>query len=220
LIVGSPSYGKGTIQRVFPLDTTASDQTINSPNGFVKITIGKFYRLDGHTAQWHGVKPDVYLPDAFDALEIREKFEINSLPADTAKQNNYYKPLQPLPGKELELASNQRISASAGFKEVKQTIQKYADFFKNKSEIIPLKVEAFEKWRTAHEFSNKEKQNENLVAAPLFTVANHQYESQRLQSNAYAGEVNSIVIKNLQQDIYVEEAFRILSDFIQKTTPK
>jgi hypothetical protein len=55
------------------------------------------------------------------------------------------------------------------------------------------------------------------TAGNLFTTTNHAYELQRLQNNTYASEVNSIVVKNLQQDIYIEETFRILTDLIQYT---
>lgn len=220
IIVGSPSYGKGTIQQFFPMDTTAGSRTANAPLGFVKITTGKFYRLGGGTAQWNGVVPDVYLPDAFEVLENREKFELNSLPADSIKGNNYYKALAALPAKELAQISKQRLSANPGFAEVKKSIEQYKKILNNKQHTIPLKPEGFDRWRKEYDLINSEEEEKTEATSTLFNVANHAYELQRLANNAYAGEVNSVIIKNLQQDIYIEEAFQILSDLIQKTTPK
>lgn len=216
IVVGSPSYGKATIQQMFPLDTTAGDRMTNSAFGFAKITIGKFYRLDGGSAQWNGVVPHVYLPDAFDAIDIKEKFMHYALSSDTVKANTYYKPLQPLPAKELEQLSSQRTANNTEFADVKTWIKQYANW--NKQDMtVPLKPEAFEKWRSQYkeDVMSKEK-GPNTI----FTAINHQYELERLKNNTYAAEVNDIVIKNLQQDIYIKEAFQILSDLVQRSTPK
>jgi carboxyl-terminal processing protease len=220
VVVGSSSFGKATMQQVFAMDTTAGSRMVNAPFGFVKITLGKLYRLDGGTAQLNGVKPDVYLPDAFDVMDNREKDMPNVLAADTIKRNSYYKPLPPLPLKELEQASNQRIATLPEFVALKHSIQQFAAFYKSKQQVIPLKLEAFEKWRAQNDVAMMQGDQNDGKASTLYAVANHQFESQRLQNNVYAGEINSVVVKNLQQDMYIEEVYRIVSDLIQRTTLK
>ena len=94
VIVGSNTYGKATMQEMFPLDTMPVKRITGDEKGdMVKITTGKLYRINGQTAQLKGVTPDVAMPDAFDGLEIGERFEKFSLIADSVKRNNYYKPL-------------------------------------------------------------------------------------------------------------------------------
>lgn len=71
LIVGSQSYGKGTVQDV----TALSD-------GQLKLTISKFYRVSGDSTQHRGVIPDIELPSIYNRDEIGESERENALPWD------------------------------------------------------------------------------------------------------------------------------------------
>src|SRR5690606_37775990 len=53
LIIGTPTFGKGTVQRF---------QDLSAEMGALKITIQKFYRINGTTTQLKGVVPDVIIP--------------------------------------------------------------------------------------------------------------------------------------------------------------
>lgn len=68
VVIGRNSYGKATMQKMFPLDTVQANTT-DCPYGFVKVTTAKLYRINGETIQQNGVQPDVALPDVFDGLE-------------------------------------------------------------------------------------------------------------------------------------------------------
>jgi carboxyl-terminal processing protease len=203
------------------MDTTASeDRPVNSPFGAVKITVGKLYRLNGTTAQLHGVQPDVRLPDAFDNADAREKNYPFALPADTIKRNTYYKPLASLPVSDLAAASAARVNGSEAFQAIRTGIQKMAAFVQNKNSAIPLKIDAYEKWRIQNEELMKGGSSENEKASTHFAVANHQYEDRRLQTNGYAAEINRYFIEMIKKDVYLEEAFRVVADLIQKTSIK
>jgi carboxyl-terminal processing protease len=217
VIAGSRSYGKGSMQQIYTLDTTTNDRTASSAAGFAKITMGKFFRLNGTTVQLKGVEPDIILPDAFDAVDRRESSVSQILPSDTIKKNNYYQPLKSLPVAELKQASAQRIAVDPGFVEVQKWIKLYRDFNSLKMHTVPLKAELFEKWRAQYEIEGSHLAEKPAAASQLFKVSNHKYESQLIQNNPYAKEINLSVIKNLEQDIYIEESFRILSDLMQKT---
>lgn len=219
VVVGSPSYGKATMQQIFPMDTTAGNRMVNNPFGFVKITVGKLYRLDGNTAQKKGVQPDVPLPDAFDVVDGREQHQPHVLPADIIKGNSYYKPLSPLPVSELAAASTARIAGNAAFARVKKDIQKIAAFHQTVSQEVPLQVPLFEKWRLQNDALMTEGLSSQSAASAQFAVLNHQFETRRLQNNAYAGEINNIQLEGLKKDIYLEETYRIVADLIQKIKP-
>jgi carboxyl-terminal processing protease len=74
VIMGSQTYGKGTVQQVFTLDDKISPSFNNlKPLGSVKITISKFYRINGGTTQKDGVMPDVLMPDPYQYLYEKEK---------------------------------------------------------------------------------------------------------------------------------------------------
>jgi carboxyl-terminal processing protease len=61
IIVGDRSFGKGTVQSLIRL-----------PEGQLKITESKFYRISGESTQHRGVVPDITFPSLFDAEEIGE----------------------------------------------------------------------------------------------------------------------------------------------------
>jgi len=61
LIVGSQTFGKGTVQSVRPLN-----------HGQLKITQAKFYRISGASTQHQGVIPDVVIPDTYDPSQVGE----------------------------------------------------------------------------------------------------------------------------------------------------
>jgi C-terminal processing peptidase-1. Serine peptidase. MEROPS family S41A len=71
LIVGSQSFGKGTVQSVTPL-----------LEGKLKITESKFYRVSGESTQHRGVIPDIALPLLIDSDEVGESAYDNALPWD------------------------------------------------------------------------------------------------------------------------------------------
>jgi carboxyl-terminal processing protease len=219
VIVGSTSFGKATMQQILPLDTTAGDRMVPSPLGYLKVTTGKLYRLTGNTAQLKGVQPDVLLPDAYDILDSREQSLPQALPADTVKRNEYYKPLPALPIATLAQLSEQRVKASAGFSTILQSMQQLSNQMRSPTQTVPLRADAFEKWRRQYD-SAMEMNTGKGTSHAHFAVANHQYDMQRLQSNTYANEMNTLFIKRLQEDLYLEEAFRILTDLIQYTSIK
>lgn len=71
LIVGSQSYGKGTVQDVTGLSS-----------GQLKLTTAKFYRVSGDSTQHRGVLPDIAFPSAYDPDEVGEDQQDHALPWD------------------------------------------------------------------------------------------------------------------------------------------
>lgn len=222
VIIGSNSYGKATMQEMFALDTITS-KTVTGAEKYdiVKITTGKLYRVTGQTAQLNGVSPDVKIPDAFDGLEIGERFEQFVLPADSAKRNNYYKPLPYLPVKELASRSTARINANSDFQLIKKIIDEQQKAMQATTRTIPLKAELFEKWMQENELKIDAMKGEGKSAIN-YTVENHAAEKQLLLNNQYAKERNAVWLKNLADNIYIQEAFQVVTDLInlQQAIPK
>ncbi|MGH8028978.1 MAG: carboxy terminal-processing peptidase [Arenimonas sp.] len=79
LIIGEPTFGKGTVQNLINLDRWP---TKTGPQyGQVKLTIAQFFRVDGDTTQHAGVVPEVQFPVSVDASEFGESTYDNALPA-------------------------------------------------------------------------------------------------------------------------------------------
>ena len=71
LVVGSQTFGKGTVQAVRPLN-----------HGQLKITQSKFYRVSGGSTQHKGVMPDLAIPSRVDTTRIGEDALDHALPWD------------------------------------------------------------------------------------------------------------------------------------------
>lgn len=87
LIMGEPSFGKGTVQTVASLDQVA--RNASPVYGELKMTIAQFFRVDGGTTQLRGVTPDIgYLQSDNDALFGESTFD-NALPWTRIKAADY-----------------------------------------------------------------------------------------------------------------------------------
>lgn len=71
IIIGSQTFGKGTVQTLIPLK-----------RGQLKITQAKFYRVSGQSTQHQGVIPDISIPEIYDTDRIGESALEDALPWD------------------------------------------------------------------------------------------------------------------------------------------
>ncbi len=87
LIIGEQTYGKGTVQNLIDLNRIIrnSDHKL----GQVKLTIAKFYRINGESTQHLGVIPDIQFPTTIDPKEYGESAEPSSLPWDQIDSTKY-----------------------------------------------------------------------------------------------------------------------------------
>ncbi|RYY67216.1 MAG: hypothetical protein EOO12_01795 [Chitinophagaceae bacterium] len=214
VIVGSNSYGKATMQQVFPLDSLLEAQSSAKPEaGFVKVTLGKLYRLTGNTCQLQGVQPDIALPDAFSFLKQGERYAGNALPADTARRNGYYKALPELPLATLLASSSRRWNSDTALRSLQAALRRSEELFTAKTIEVPLRPDAFESWRARTE--GGEDPFGASASDGSLQVLNHQWEQQRLLGDPYAREINDILLRHLRRDRYLEETYRITCDLIQ-----
>jgi carboxyl-terminal processing protease len=87
VIVGEPSFGKGTVQTVVDLDQIVRN---SKPEfGELKVTIAQFFRVNGGTTQLRGVTPDISLPGLTDPTSFGETSYDNALPWAQVKPANY-----------------------------------------------------------------------------------------------------------------------------------
>ncbi|MGI9323068.1 MAG: carboxy terminal-processing peptidase, partial [Pseudomonadales bacterium] len=61
IIIGSQTFGKGTVQQLLPLN-----------RGQLKLTQAKFYRISGDSTQHKGIIPDILYPPSYDPESIGE----------------------------------------------------------------------------------------------------------------------------------------------------
>ena len=90
LIIGEQTYGKGTVQNLIDLNRLMPGS--DNKFGQVKLTIAKYYRIDGGSTQHKGVIPDIKYPTPFgDSKEYGESSEPSALPWDQIAPTEYQK---------------------------------------------------------------------------------------------------------------------------------
>ena len=81
VIIGAATFGKGTVQTTAPLS--------QEDYGAFKLTISKFYRVDGGSTQQKGVIPDLILPDGRETGKYHEGDQPYAMPWDKVVNANY-----------------------------------------------------------------------------------------------------------------------------------
>jgi carboxyl-terminal processing protease len=124
VIVGEQTYGKGTVQNLIDLNRVSRNST--NKFGQLKLTIAKYYRINGGSTQRLGVIPDITFPSYTDPQEFGESSQISALPWDKINPANYklvsnLSELLPL----LLSSSEKRRSNDPEFQYLKEDIQKY-----------------------------------------------------------------------------------------------
>lgn len=216
ILVGSRTFGKATAQNIVSLDPGNKDITEISDEslGYASITLSRIYRVTGTTAQGNGVIPDVILPDVLDSLDIFEASLPLALAPDSIEKNAYYRPLPPLPLKMLREESACRVDTSDFFRRLKE-FSAWLPHHTMEKKQIPLTWPAYTKTlaERIEKYSDAEAQMSAYTVS--FSILNHESDVNRMQIDAFMKYVNERWIKNLSTDIYLDEAFHILCDYIK-----
>jgi len=210
VVGGEFSHGKGTVQAVVDLDGYISPMAKSfSPLGALKMTIQKFYRVNGSSTQYKGVTPDIILPDQFSHLESGEKFLDYSIPWGEVKSVKYDKWKQKYDIKKLRASSQDRVKNNKKFKQLLDSIKWYKER-KDKTSQSLLAID-FEKdrklIRERAESYKKEEENKELFVKDL--SINTKDEAQKAKFEDFS--------KRLKKDAIIEESMFIINDMLKVT---
>lgn len=130
IVVGDrTTHGKGTVQNVMPV-TQPGFFRRSEPRGALKLTISKFYRVNGDSTQNKGVVSDVVLPSILNHRDIGEDSLDNALEFDRIPRANY----MPFTGyysdsivKNLGQQSQARLAADEDFQKLNKNIARYVE---------------------------------------------------------------------------------------------
>jgi carboxyl-terminal processing protease len=141
LIIGDTStFGKGTVQNLTdlaPLVWPASATATNAP-GEAKITIRKFYRINGSSTQLRGVVPDIVLPDVWSySQDVGEDSLPDAMPWDTVSAADYTTVNDVRPYlTSLKKISDEQVATNQDFQYVRQEIAEVEKVQSQKTETL------------------------------------------------------------------------------------
>ena len=214
VIVGTPTFGKGTVQQFFELDEALPSQfDPYKPFGALKLTIQKFYRINGGTTQLRGVTPDVILPDAYSFLEFGEKEQDYPLPFDEIAPARYKPWTQSkLNMSTIQANSKNRVAGNESFKIIKESGERLKKQSDNTTRSLSLKKYMEEERKS--ETANKQME-EAQKKIPVLNVSRMKTDLQAIAGDTAKMARNKDFMKSLQKDIYVEEAVAIIKNDIK-----
>ncbi|MDI9339034.1 MAG: S41 family peptidase [Sediminibacterium sp.] len=220
LIVGSRTFGKGTAQVVLPLDTSLLlTHKEKDASDFIKVTTGKFYRLNGGSHQATGVIPDIEWPsNPLFAMHTENK-EAYYLKGDSISKKVTYTPLPAIPTEPLTKLSNERLSQSLRIKQMSHYMSLLYNFQLKPGQVV-LKWENYKAFdqemaNTYRDFENKLKPNPLIVKCMINT-----FDKELSEVSEYTKEFNQRVKEAVEEDPFIEETFFIMRDYIKTINNK
>ena len=216
IIVGSSStYGKGTVQRTIALDPEADnplgDKTADDL-GTVKITLQKFYRINGGTTQLKGVVPDVVIPDRYEFFKSREKDNEAALSWDEIAKAQYQPWRTNYSATAVINAANAQINTNNTFNQLKQQI-KWLDEHNDKEFTLNLKQYRDEQ----SEMKLAYKKLDSLFKLPTpLSIANNKVETVAIGTDADKVKRNKQFLDRLKGDLYVNETIKLMNNMINQ----
>ncbi|PJE80282.1 Tail-specific protease [invertebrate metagenome] len=205
LVVGSQTYGKGTVQTIQPLRN----------GGQLKLTMAKFYRISGKSTQNKGVLPDILFPSLYDGRDIGENTLLDALPWDTIASvpHRSYGNLKPYLTK-LKSAHDKRVEKNPDFiylKEIKDYMSRYENIEKVSlnEKTRKIQIETMRSQRLAIENRLRKAKGE-----PLLNNLDELDEKAEEAKNKKDDEKQK---EKDKPDAFMEEAGMIFMDFMDMT---
>lgn len=212
IIVGTKTHGKSSAQVMLPLNED------DSGLGFSKLTVEKFYRPTGKSNQSIGIIPDIALPSLYSNLKTEESYLDYALSNDSVKVL-----LKPTPAKLLEIKkvktlSNKRVLNSNRFKNISIANNKLIKNYINKNIKYPLTLEFvyndIDNYKKIWELLYEKTSKDSLKIQLKNTASTNEI----IQYNDSEKKNNDTILKQLSNDISIEEAYFILTDLININT--
>ena len=208
IIGGNQTWGKGTVQNVFPLNRMVRGNT-KGDLGALRYTTQKYYRVNGGSVQLEGVKSDINLPFRYKYLDFGEKDSENPLQWDEIENINYQKWNSNFDFDFAIKNSQKRMKESEHLKLVDENAKWIKDIREKK--IFNLNYQKFrseleENIKTTEKF--KKLDNFSLD----YSFKSLPYETQMIENDSILGKKRERWHKSLNKDIYIGEALNVLSD--------
>jgi len=209
IVIGSTStYGKGTVQRSIGVDLEASQMSANSDLGSLKLTLQKFYRINGGSTQLRGVVPDVIIPDEYEFYKVRERDDESAIKWDEIGKANYKLWNGNFDLQTIKNLSNARIAQNPVFQKIKQNSEWLA---RQRDKEFPLNIVQFRKEQ--EEIKSTVKQTDSLLSKNKgLNIAYLPQDAARHATDKGKEERYNLWLKGRSKDIYLDQAVKIIAD--------
>ena len=207
IVGGNQTYGKGTVQNILSINQFFPNY--KEDLGYLKMTIQKFYRINGGSTQIEGVYSDIAMPSKYSFMEFGERDLDGALAWDKVPQAKYTQTNWYSNFSDVIYNSKQRIAKDTKF----QLINDYAKWLKDNQEksSYSLDFTAFTKENQLQEKEAKKYESAFKHTSNL-TFTSPKYELALIKKDTVLNDKRVAWHKNLSEDIYVSEAINVLSE--------
>lgn len=218
IVIGSTStYGKGTVQRNIPLNPESENGLFSNKEvedlGSVKLTLQKFYRINGGATQLKGVTPDIVIPDRMEYLKFREKDNNASLAWDEIGKSDYKTWTSTISNDVVIKYSGQQIANNTTFNKIKASIS-WLEKYNDKPFSLNLKQYKEEQ----KQFKVKLKELDDLYKINKeLSVKNIAADTVDINAAKEKIEKNTQWLKRVSNDIYIDETVKVMNNMITQT---
>ena len=214
IIIGSTStYGKGTVQRNIELEPENNLLSKgNTELGTIKLTLQKFYRINGGSTQLKGVTPNIILPDQYESLKYREKDNPDAMPWDEIQKAFYVKSSTAYNLDEVKQKSLLRVQSNSSFTAI-QEISKLIE--KSNDKVYSLNLTKYREDQKNMRDAFKQIDEMNKIQKTL-DVSMLGVDEKRLSPDQDKLARRKQWITNLSKDVYINETCQIVSDMIKQ----
>ncbi|HEY0272837.1 MAG TPA: carboxy terminal-processing peptidase [Chitinophaga sp.] len=217
VIIGSQStFGKGTVQRMFPLDDFYPNKAdIGGSLGAIKLTIQKFYRINGGSTQRKGVESDVVLPDPY--YDVAERKDSDALAYDEIPKAVFTPWMYPVDAATLRKKSEARMANNPHFKLLQENINAVKNM--DKQETYSLDENSFkaEQKKNANMLKKYDSASESVKA---LNIANLKADLEKYGNDTMKLARNKEWLKVRTKDMYLDEAVNVMDDLIGISLPQ
>jgi carboxyl-terminal processing protease len=214
ILGGNQTYGKGTVQNVLRINQFYPKYKHGL--GSIKMTIQKFYRINGGSTQKEGVYSDIAMPSRLSYMKYGERDMEGALAWDKVPQAKYTQTNSYANFNDVVYNSKQRIANSKNFK----LVNEYAKWLKNNQEKTSFSLNS-KKYFKENEVKEKEAEKFKTVFEYKsdFTFTSPNYEESLFKENEDLKDKRLAWHKKLAKDMYVSEALNVLSELkLRKNT--
>ncbi|MDC0104842.1 carboxy terminal-processing peptidase [Bacteroidia bacterium] len=209
VIVGSSSsHGKGTVQRFLNLNQTIRNKNIPDL-GSIKLTIQKFYRINGDATQLKGVSSDILLPDNYMYIKTGEKEQDYPMAWDQIESTSYDSKSYQVKKSVFE-TSNARVQSNETFKLIEENARRWEK--QRESRKYPLSIAKYALQEEKQKAEGEKFEILNKLEISGFEVSNIPSDLEKIKTEESRMKINKDWIKSINKDPYVYESLQIIED--------
>ena len=209
VIVGSSSsHGKGTVQRFLDLNQTVRNKNIPDL-GSIKLTIQKFYRINGDATQLKGVSSDILLPDNYMYIKTGEKEQDYPMAWDQIESASYDSKSYQVKKSVFE-TSNARVQSNETFKLIEENARRWEK--QRESRKYPLSIAKYALQEEKQKAEGEKFEILNKLEISGFEVSNIPSDLEKIKTEESRMKINKDWIKSINKDPYVYESLQIIED--------